>query len=223
MSWGRKGRPEERESSGLEQAASTLVSKLVDAGIDGVGPLDPAVEVAQKARARRKDVNAAIEDVISSHKKLAAANGFVTGLGGFLTLPVALPANIVGFYVVATRMVGAIAHLRGYSLDRPEVRSAVMLTLVGADASSLLAKAGLNPVGRIAGLAMKQLPAPALMVLNKGIGFRLLSQTAQRSLSRLGRAVPLAGGVIGAGLDWWLLNRIGDDAKEEFVQRELVA
>jgi hypothetical protein len=70
---------------------------------------------------------------------------------------------------------------------------------------------------------MRQLPAPALMVLNKGIGFQILSQTAKRNLSRLGRGVPLAGGVIGAGLDWWLLNRIGDDAKDEFVHRELVA
>lgn len=223
MLWGRKGKPGTREPSGLEQAASTVVSKLVDAGIDGIGPLDPAADVAEKARAHNKNLQAAIDDVIASHKKLAAANGFVTGLGGFVTLPVALPANILGFYALATRMVGAIAHLRGYSLQRPEVRSAVMLTLVGADATSVLSKAGLNPVGRVAGLAMRQLPAPALMVLNKGIGFQLLSQTAKRNLSRLGRGVPLAGGVIGAGLDWWLLDRIGDDAKEEFVQRELVA
>ncbi|HEX5534312.1 MAG TPA: EcsC family protein [Actinomycetales bacterium] len=223
MFWGRKGKPGSREPSGLEQAASTLVSKLVDAGIDGVGPLDPAADVAEKARARNKDLQAAIDEIITSHKKLAAANGFVTGLGGFVTLPVALPANILGFYAVATRMVGAIAHLRGYSLHRPEVRSAVMLTLIGADATSVLSKAGLNPVGRVAGLAMRQLPAPALMVLNKGIGFQILSQTAKRNLTRLGRGVPLAGGVIGAGLDWWLLDRIGDDAKDEFVHRELVA
>ncbi len=44
--------------------------------------------------------------------------GFVTGLGGFVTMPVALPVNIAEFYVQATRMVGAIATLRGYDVQR---------------------------------------------------------------------------------------------------------
>jgi hypothetical protein len=30
-------------------------------------------------------------------------------VGGFITLPVALPVNVLEFYVQATRMVGAIA------------------------------------------------------------------------------------------------------------------
>lgn len=201
----------------LERTATSLVSRLIDAGIDGVGPLDPAVSVAQKAMLEHGDADRAIDELVRSHTKLAAANGFVTGLGGFITLPVALPANIAGFYGVATRMVAGIAHLRGYDVSREEVRSAVLLTLVGADATSVLAKAGLNPAGRIAGLALNKLPGPALMVLNKGIGFRLLSQLGRKGLGRLGRGVPLAGGLIGAGLDWWLMRKIADAARREFV------
>lgn len=210
------------EAGGLEKAAGTLVGRLVDAGIDGVGPLEPAAQVAQKALSEHGSVDAAIDDLVASHMKIAAANGFVTGLGGFVTLPVALPANIAGFYAVATRLVAAVAHLRGYDLAKPEVRSAVLLTLVGEDSSSVLAKAGLNPGGRVAGLALQRLPAPALMVLNKGIGFRLLSQVGKKGLGRLGRGVPLAGGVIGAGLDWWLLRRIADAARRDFVPPDQV-
>lgn len=210
------------QAGGLEKAATTLVNRLVDAGIDGAGPLDAAATVAEKALAAHGDPEGAIDDVIASHIKLAAANGFVTGLGGFVTLPVALPVNIAGFYGVATRMVAAIAHLRGYDVQRQEVRAAVLLTLVGADATSVLAKAGLNPAGRIAGLALQRLPGPALMVLNKGIGFRLLSQMGRKSLGRLGRGVPLAGGVVGAGLDWWLLRKIADGARTEFVSQRQV-
>jgi hypothetical protein len=115
-------------------------------------------------------------------------------------------------------MVAGIAHLRGYDLSKPEVRSAVLLTLVGADAKTLLHKTGVSPTGKIADLALRRLPGPALMVLNKGIGFRLLSQVGKKSLSRLGRGVPLAGGAIGAGLDWWLLRKIADSARKEFVR-----
>ena len=207
------------EGSRLERTATSLVTRLVDAGIDGVGPLDPAAQSAQAALARSGSADAAIDQIVSSHLKLAAAGGFVTGLGGFITLPVALPANVVGFYGIATRMVASIAHLRGYDLDRPEVRSAVLLTLVGADARSILAKSGVSPTGRIADLALQRLPGPALMVLNKGIGFNLLSQLGKKGLSRLGRGLPLVGGVIGGGLDFWLLRKIADGARREFVPR----
>jgi hypothetical protein len=71
----------------------------------------------------------------------------VTGLGGFVTMPVALPVNIAEFYIQATRMVGGIATLRGYDLADPQVRTAVMLTLVGARADEVLAKAGLSTGG----------------------------------------------------------------------------
>lgn len=206
------------EEGRLERAATVLVTKLVDAGIDGVGPLDPATTVADAARARAGGAEEAIDALVASHGKLAAAGGFVTGIGGFVTLPVALPANVVGFYGITTRMVAGIAHLRGYDLARPEVRSAVLLTLVGADAQNLLHKSGMSPTGKIADVALRRLPGPALMVLNKGIGFRLLSQVGKKGFSRLGRGVPLVGGAIGAGLDWWLLRKIADSARKEFVR-----
>lgn len=68
------------------------------------------------------------------------ANGFVTSLGGFITMPVALPANVTGFYLLATRMVAAVAKARGYDLTQPHIRSAVLLSLVGADADDLLSQ-----------------------------------------------------------------------------------
>ena len=203
----------------LEKTAVALVTRIVDIGIDGLGPLDAAVTVADEIRAKSGSTEDAVDDVVRSHGRLAAAGGFVTGLGGFITLPVALPANIAEFYILATRMVAGIAHLRGYDLSRPEVRTAVLLTLVGADSRSVLTKAGVNPTGKLADVALRQLPAPALMVLNKGIGFHLLSQMGKRSLSKLGRGVPVAGGALGAGLDWWLLRKIAQAARTEFVQR----
>jgi hypothetical protein len=205
--------------SRADQVAAQLVRRLVDSGIDGVGRLAPAREVAEAARTKARSTDDAVADVVRRHTRLVAASGFVTGLGGFVTMPVALPANVVGFYVVATRMVAAIAHLRGYDLSRDEVRSAVLLALVGADADDLLKKAGLSGAGGLRGLALQRLPAPALMVVNKAIGFRLLAQVGKRGLARLGRSVPLAGGVLGAGFDAWWLRRIAKAAREEFPER----
>ncbi|HPZ50021.1 MAG TPA: EcsC family protein [Propionibacteriaceae bacterium] len=201
-------------------AVSGLIQRILEIGIDGKGPYDSAAEVAEKAlKASDGDVERAISRVIASHQRVVAAGGFVTGLGGFVTMPVALPANLFEFYVNATRMVGAVASLRGYDLTSPQIRTAVLLTLVGSRAHEILTNAGVAlamPGGRLAGLALSRLPASAIMVINKAVGFRLLKGLAQKTLSRFGRAIPLAGGVIGGGLDWWMLRRIARQAKHEF-------
>ncbi|KRE55370.1 EcsC family protein [Phycicoccus sp. Soil748] len=209
-----------REDTGVISGAVTgLVEQLLDLGIDGKGPFDSAQKVADVKRAERPDAENAVDAVVQAHLKLAAAGGFVTGLGGFITLPVALPVNVLEFYVVATRTVAAIASLRGYDIKQPEIRSAVLLTLVGADADDLLKKAGVMSTGRLSNLAAQRLPGPALMVVNKAVGFRLLSTAGKKTLTRFGKGVPVIGGVVGAGLDTYLLKRIADHARHEFPPR----
>jgi hypothetical protein len=209
-----------REDTGMfSNAVTGLVEQLLDLGIDGKGPFDSAQKVADVKRAERPDAENAVDAVVQAHLKLAAAGGFVTGLGGFITLPVALPVNVVEFYVVATRTVAAIASLRGYDIKQPEIRSAVLLTLVGADADDLLKKAGVMSTGRLSNLAAQRLPGPALMVVNKAVGFRLLSTAGKKTLARFGKGVPVIGGVVGAGLDTYLLKRIADHARHEFPPR----
>jgi hypothetical protein len=205
-------------------AVTRMVERLLDVGIDGRGPFDSAQRIADVAVADHVDADRAIDAIVRSHMRLAAAGGFLTGLGGFVTMPVALPANVLEFYLVATRMVASIASARGYDIRRPEVRSAVLLALVGADADDLVSSAGLrpsafSPTWRLADLAAQRLPGPALMVVNKGVGFRLLTQVGKKSLTRLGKAVPMVGGVLGAGLDTFLLSRIADHARHEFPLR----
>ncbi len=196
-----------------------LIESILDTGIDGKGPFHSAQQVADVALSGHADVEQAVDAVISSHLKLAAAGGFATGLGGFITLPVALPANVVEFYLVATRMVAAVASARGYDLRQPEIRAAVLLTLVGADSDDLLQKAGVSATGRLSNLAAQRLPGPALMVVNKAVAFRLISQMGKKALVRMGKALPLVGGVVGAGLDAYLLKRIADQARHEFPRR----
>ena len=196
-----------------------MIENILDIGIDGRGPFHSAQRIADVARAGKPDGDQAVDAVVPQHLKLAAAGGFVTGLGGFITLPVALPLNILEFYLVATRMVAAIASVRGYDIRQPEIRSAVLLTLVGADSDDLLKKAGVTATGRLSNLAAQRLPGPALMVVNKAVAFRLLSQLGKKSLTRLGKGVPLVGGAVGAGLDVYLLKRIADQARHEFPRK----
>ena len=132
-------------------------------------------------------------------------------------MPIALPANVLEFYVQATRMVGAIAILRGYDISEPRIRTAVLLTLVGSKSDDVLKKAGMSTGGgRLASMALKNMPPAALMVVNKAVGFNLLRGVGSKLLGRLGRGVPVAGGLFGGGVDAFMMKKIADHAMKEF-------
>ncbi len=207
------------EDTGMLGAqAVRLVENVLDLGIDGKGWFDSAQDVADSAlRASGGDREKAVDAVVRSHLVKGGVEGFVTSLGGFITLPVALPVNVLSFYVLATRMTAAVAAIRGHDISRQQIRAAVLLTLVGADADDLLRKAGMAaPSGALTNLAAQRLPGPAAMVVKKGVGFRLLASVAKNTLTRFGRAVPVIGGLVGAGVDTYMLHRVAENARGEF-------
>ncbi len=204
------------DASRMDRVVDTLVDRLLKVGIDGLGKIDSAQAVADSAVREHRNRDEAIDAIVSQHVKLAATGGFVTGLGGFITLPVALPANVFGFYVIATRMVAATAAVRGHDLENPTVRTAVLLALSGDDATEIVRKAGGGIVaGKATAFALGRLPPAALMAVNKGVAFRIVVKLGQKGLSRFGRMVPLAGGLIGGGVDAYVMRRIAKHARKE--------
>ncbi len=199
-------------------AVTRLVERLISVGIDGAGPIKSAADVAASELSKAGgNVEEAIAHLARGTLIKGSLGGFVTGLGGFVTMPIALPVNVAEFYLQAVRMVGAIATLRGHDLTDPRVRTAVLLTLVGADSDDVLKKAGMATAGgRATSMALRSLPPTALMVVNKAVGFRLLRGVSEKVLSRFGRGIPLAGGVVGGGIDGYMMKKIADQAMKEF-------
>ncbi len=207
-----------------DDVATRLVQRILNYGLDGFGPISGAADAGREALAQSGSPEEAVNRLMRNHIARGAAGGFLTGLGGFLTMAVALPANVVEFYVQSARMVGAIAHVRGYDIDDPQVRSAILLSLVGSDASEVAAKAGwATGSGRLVSAASKRIPESVLMMINKGVGFRILKNFGGRFASRLGRGVPVVGGFVGAGLDGYMMKRVADQALKDFPVNNPVA
>lgn len=201
---------------GNDSFAERVLQRVLAMGIDGFGPVRSARSIASVALAEHRTQERAVAHVITLHSRLGAANGFVTGLGGLVTLIIALPLNVIGFSLVSARMAAAIAAIRGHDLDDPATRTAVLLTLTGNNASDLLARAGVAaPGGRITSTALKRLPSSTLTFINKGVAFRLLTKTLGKGLIRFGRLVPLVGGVVGAVIDRTMVRSIARTAKRE--------
>ncbi|HSJ47140.1 MAG TPA: EcsC family protein [Euzebyales bacterium] len=200
-----------------DRIAESFVAQLARGGLDGVGPLAPARQVAEEALAAHGTPEAAIDEIIADHTRLAAVSGFVTSLGGFIVLPVAVPANLLGFYTLATRMVAALAHVRGHDVARPETRIAVLTALTGDDIGTVLSHAGMVlPAGGVTMAWLRKIAPSVTTMVNKAIGFRLLVGTGERALVRFGRAIPLAGGVIGGTIDVALIRSIARHARRAF-------
>ena len=198
-----------------------FVHESLQRALEGVGPLPPAAEAADKQLAEQGgDVDRAVHEVIENHVRYAGAQGFVTNLGGLATLAVAIPTNIVGLTLVQCRMVAGIAHLRGYDLDDPRVHNAVLACILGEDKVQSLIRKKMMPAPPMA-IATAPAHDPHLdRLMAAEVTSELLARVAgKRAATMVGRRIPVVGGVVGAGVDGYATWQIGRYADRELLPR----
>jgi hypothetical protein len=205
------------------EVAGGMLRSIVDFAIYGNEALPGAKTIAARALQERGDREAAIDSLVMQHIGLASAQGFLTSVGGLITLPVGLPANIAGMAVLGVRMVASVAHLRGYELDDPRVRSAVTLAMLGDDQVRKLISTGKLPTTPLA-VATAPVFDPEL---ERKISERVMGSLASRMGGKhlavvVVRRIPLVGGGVGAVVDGWLTFGLAAYVKREFVGRQQI-
>ena len=202
------------------QAAAGALRQVLEIAIDGYQRFPGAEQVAETKLAKvGGDPQLAIDAVIDQHIRLAGVQGFATGLGGLVTLPVALPANLTGIAIVQARMVAAIAHLRGYDLDDPRVRNAVLVCLLGEESVQDLVSAQKLPAPPMA-LATAMVHDPTLdHVISAEVASDLMQKVAGKQLAGTAgaRRIPFVGGLVGMGVDGYSTWKIGRYADRELL------
>ena len=198
------------------ELAEKLVSNILSVGVDGAGRFKGAREIAEEHRAHHVDVEVAIAKVIATHARVVTATGFATGLGGIATLPVAIPTDIAMFYAYAGRCAAAVAYLRGYDIESDEVRSVVLLSLLGAGGVAAASKVGVELGTKTAMAALKKLPGKVLIEINKKVGFRLVTKAGTKGVVNLGKLVPFVGGGVGATVNAVGMRTVATYAKSNF-------
>ena len=200
---------------------SGFVREALNRAIDGVGPLAPAAVAADKQLAeQRGSVDRAIHEVIENNVRIAGAQGFVTNVGGLVTMAVTIPANVTGLALIQCRMVAGIAHLRGHDLDDPRVRNAILALLLGEDQVHDLVKRKRSPARRWP--SPPRPPTTRRSTASSPPWWRPTSSPAWRAsglATTVGRRVPVVGGVVGAGADGYATWKIGRYADRELLPR----
>lgn len=216
--------PETQDHAIVRNGAPAMLGgglrRLLVLAIDGGRGMPGARSAAAAALRRHQDVERAVDALISQHVQLGGAQGLLTNIGGFATMAVTAPANLVGLAVVQARMVAAIAHLRGYDLDDERLRTAIAMCLVGDGLEHLLARHDLPHSPLVVATAPVLDPELGRAVADR-VGTEILTRLTGKKLALvfLAKRIPVVGGGVGAAFDGWDTWQIGRFTRQELPAR----
>ena len=204
-----------------ENKALQLINWLTEKAIEGAPPLSSAEDLAQEYLIDQSypDDEERIESLINWETAKNFTTGFITGLGGILTLPVAIPAGFGASWIVQARMSAAIARVAGYNLQSDRVRTFVVACLVGDALKDIAKSAGIQIGKGLSKSLINQIPGKVLIEINKKVGFRLITKAGQRGAVNLMKGVPFVGGIVGGAFDAGASRVVGKNAKRLFYRK----
>ena len=198
--------------------ATKILGQILQLGIKGGPGLSSARELGDKylnnpayhSKLER------IEALIKWEERKNFTTGFVTSLGGIMTLPVAIPASLGLNWILQTRMVAAMAHIGGFDIDDPPVRMSIAVCLLGKKGKEILNQNLEDLETYIRKRGLTSIPSRTLSVVNQAVASKLMQIAAQKGLSRISKAIPVIGGVVGGVIDYRTCKETAQFAKELF-------
>lgn len=204
-----------------EESAGKVLDTIYKSALSGIPKVSRSVdEMVADYMGKAKSPDEAAKALAMWQVMKCGTSGFVTGLGGLITLPVAIPANISSVMYVQMRMIACIAKMGGYDVASDQVQTMVYMCLTGTTAADLV-KMGLIKTGtKSLEAAIKKIPGAALVKINQKIGFRFITKFGEKGIVNLGKMLPLVGGVIGGGVDVVSTSVIAENAIRMFMEGE---
>lgn len=195
-----------------------LLDKLYDQSIQGIAKSPSVEDLANDYLEKCQDVENAAKTFTKYQIAKCTTSGFVTGLGGLITLPVAIPANVGSVMYVQMRMIACLAHMGGYDTKSDQVQTLVYACLAGISIDQLLKNVGIQFGTKFTMAMVKKIPGSVLTKINQKVGFRFLTKFGTKGVINIGKAVPFVGGIIGGGFDFAETKIIADRAYKMFIE-----
>jgi hypothetical protein len=189
--------------------------------IDGLPGLDTSEELAQNYLIGDGTLEDKAKRLVKWQMAKAGTSGFITGIGGLITMPVAIPANITSVMYVQVRMIASIAVMGGYDIRSDQVKSLVYMCLCGSAVTDIVKDVGINVGTKLSITAINKISGATLTKINQAVGFRLLTKFGQTGVINLGKSIPFVGGIIGGTVDGVSTKTIGNIAINTFLKNQL--
>ncbi|OOC12980.1 EcsC family protein [Dickeya dadantii] len=203
----------------IMQALDWAYDKALDGSIPGT---DSAYEMAEDYLKGDDDLLEKVNSLIRWQNTKSVTTGFVSGLGGIITLPVAIPASIATVMYVQIRMITVIAIMGGYDVRDDRVKALVYACLAGNAAKDILKGTGIIIGSKMSTQLIQCISKETIFAINKFVGFRLLTKFGEKGAINLGKMIPLIGGVIGGTFDGVSTNIVGNVARKTFIEGNVI-
>ena len=172
-----------------------------DKVVGGVAGTSNCYELAQEYLRKYVDPKIAARKLANMQITKCATTGFLTGLGGLITLPVTLPANITAVWFVQLRMIAAIAVLGGLDPKDDQVQTLCYACLSGSGGVDIVKQAGIQFAKQGGKVLIKKIPGEVFKAMNAKLGMRFITKFGEKGIINLGKGVPVLGGLVGGGID----------------------
>lgn len=208
-------------SEAEESKALQVANWLTEKAVGGVGPLSSAEDLALEYLndSNYEDNDKRVDSLINWETSKNFSSGFITGLGGFATLPVAIPASLGASWVLQARMAAAIARIYGHDLNEERVKTLILCVIIGQDIKEVCKQAGIKIGTKLTYVAIRKLPSEVLKRINQAVGFRLITKAGEKGIINLTKLVPVVGGVVGGTFDAVTCRITAKAAREAFRQK----
>lgn len=196
-----------------------LLDSCYEKCLNGIPMVSPSVEeMANDYLKKHKSVESACKAMLRNQIAKCTTSGALTGFGGVLTLPVAIPANVGSVMYVQMRMVACVAHMAGYELNCDQTQTFVYACLAGVAVNNVIKRAGINFGVKFANNLIKKIPGNVLAKINQKIGFRFITKFGEKGIINIGKMVPGVGAIVGGAFDLVETKIIANRAYKWFVE-----
>ena len=196
-----------------------LLDSLYSKCIQGIPMISSPIEkMADDYLQHNATVEDAAKDMINKQVIKCTTSGFITNLGGVITLPVTIPANVGSVMYVQMRMIACAAYMAGYDVHTDQVQTLVYACLAGVSVMEVAKKAGIKIGQKGLENLIDKIPGKVLIAINQKVGFRMLTKFGETGAINIGKAIPVVGGVIGGGFDFIDTKFIGNRAYNQFIK-----
>ncbi len=205
-----------------EKKMVTILDELYEKVLIGIPKVSKPVDVlANDYLTKNSSPEKAAKELTKYQIAKCGTSGFITGLGGLITLPVAIPANVSSVLYVQLRMVAAIAYMGGFDIQSDQVQTLAYACLTGSAIADVLKQTGIKVGEKIAVAAINKIPGKVLTSINQKVGFRLITKFGTKGAVNLVKLVPVAGGIIGGAIDIGSTQIIAKNAYNIFIKKEM--
>lgn len=177
-----------------------ILDTLYDKAQKGIPQISSSVsELAAQYMEGKDDPEKAARAMQRSQITKCTAAGVITGIGGVITLPVSIPANVSGVMYMQLRMISCTAKMAGFDPTDPTVRAYSYACFAGVSVRT---------------------PEQDLESLRARAAARLLARAGEKGVLHLAKLIPVVGAGVNGAVDLAATRTIADRALRMFFQKD---